>query len=62
MVLLLFMRAGVVYCTLITARLAHQRLKVPWERLRVVPLNSAILVRAHAPDAAGRLQLFDNAL
>lgn len=42
------MHAGVVYCTLITARLAHQRLKVPWERLRAVPLNSAIMVRALA--------------
>ncbi|EIE25374.1 DRMBL-domain-containing protein [Coccomyxa subellipsoidea C-169] len=54
-------KAGVIYCTLITAKLVHQRLKVPWERLRVVQLNAAQLVEGvrvtfvdanHCPGAA----------
>ncbi|KAK9843634.1 hypothetical protein WJX81_000325 [Elliptochloris bilobata] len=37
-------KAGVIYCTLITATLVHQQLKVPWERLRVVELGRPVLV------------------
>ncbi|BDA41683.1 DNA cross-link repair 1A protein at C-terminar half [Coccomyxa sp. Obi] len=54
-------KAGVIYCTLITAKLVHLCLKVPWERLRVVQLNAPVMVEGvrvtfvdanHCPGAA----------
>jgi len=36
--------AGVIYCSPITARLVHQRLKVPMGRLHILPLHSPIQV------------------
>ena len=35
---------GTIYCSPITARLVHQRLKVPMGRLQVVPLHSPVEV------------------
>ncbi|KAL3148139.1 hypothetical protein ABBQ38_014420 [Trebouxia sp. C0009 RCD-2024] len=37
-------KQGTIYCSPITARLVHQRLKVPMGRLQVVPLHSPVEV------------------
>ncbi len=37
--------AGLVLCTPITARLVQLRLKLPRERLRILPLNTPAMVR-----------------
>ncbi|DBA87437.1 TPA: hypothetical protein ACH3X1_004479 [Trebouxia sp. C0004] len=37
-------KQGVIYCSPITARLVHQRLKVPMGRLHILPLHSPIQV------------------
>jgi len=52
---------GLIYCTPVTARLVHQELKVAWERLRPVALNTPTCIRGvrvtfleahHCPGAA----------
>ncbi|CAK0744358.1 hypothetical protein CVIRNUC_001541 [Coccomyxa viridis] len=54
-------KAGHIYCTQITADLAHSRLKVPQERFKIVELRKAVLVEGvtvtyfdanHCPGAA----------
>ncbi|CAL5219226.1 g1019 [Coccomyxa viridis] len=37
-------KQGHIYCTHITARLAHNKLKVPWERFKTVQLRAPLLV------------------
>ncbi|KAK9812991.1 hypothetical protein WJX72_006870 [[Myrmecia] bisecta] len=54
-------KAGLVFCTPITARLVQQRLKTPADRIRIVPLNTPLMVEGvrvtfleanHCPGAA----------
>lgn len=35
-------RHGLVYCSPITARLVNTRIGVPWERLKLLPLNERV--------------------
>ncbi|CAL5219219.1 g1011 [Coccomyxa viridis] len=40
-----YFKQGHIYCTQITAKLAHNRLKVPWERFEIVQLRAPLLVQ-----------------